>query len=144
MRRRSFMLGATATTLASPAIGAMRRPMTPPSSVGSTSHFRICRRRLSKFQTATVIMPARLAATDPFKQIPEAIGSGPFDFLADVQGATAYHRSPFHDVSSTVVADALSRVGMKVEGQAMDWARRCNVAAARHRSTRAAGRCSHR
>src|SRR6185503_2148912 len=29
---------------------------------------------LSKFQTAAVMMPARLAATDPFKQIPEAIG----------------------------------------------------------------------
>ncbi len=40
---------------------------------------------LSKFQTAAVIMPARLAATDPFKQIPEAIGSGPFRFLADEQ-----------------------------------------------------------
>jgi peptide/nickel transport system substrate-binding protein len=29
------------------------------------------------------IMPERLAATDPMKQIPEAIGSGPFRFLAD-------------------------------------------------------------
>ncbi len=38
---------------------------------------------LSKFQTACVIMPARLAATDPFKQVPEAIGSGPFRFLAN-------------------------------------------------------------
>ena len=28
---------------------------------------------------------------------------------------------PFHNMSSTVVADALSRVGMKVEDQAMDW-----------------------
>lgn len=40
---------------------------------------------LSKFQTAAVIMPARIAATDPFKQIPEAIGSGPFRFLAKEQ-----------------------------------------------------------
>ena len=40
---------------------------------------------LSKFQTAAVMMPARLAATDPFKQIPEAIGSGPFRFLASEQ-----------------------------------------------------------
>ena len=40
---------------------------------------------LSKFQTAAVMMPARLAATDPFKQIPEAIGSGPFRFLAKEQ-----------------------------------------------------------
>ena len=30
-----------------------------------------------------VMMPARLAATDPFQQIPEAIGSGPFKFLAN-------------------------------------------------------------
>src|SRR4051812_27026631 len=29
------------------------------------------------------IMPERLAATDPMKQIPEAIGSGPFRFMAD-------------------------------------------------------------
>jgi peptide/nickel transport system substrate-binding protein len=29
------------------------------------------------------IMPARLAATDPFKQVPELIGSGPFRFKAD-------------------------------------------------------------
>jgi peptide/nickel transport system substrate-binding protein len=29
------------------------------------------------------IMPARLAETDPMKQIPEAIGSGPFKFMAD-------------------------------------------------------------
>lgn len=38
---------------------------------------------LSKSQPSPVIMPARLAATDPFKQIPEAIGSGPFRFLPD-------------------------------------------------------------
>jgi peptide/nickel transport system substrate-binding protein len=29
------------------------------------------------------IMPARLAETDPMKQIPEAIGSGPFKFMVD-------------------------------------------------------------
>src|SRR5580692_8935637 len=29
------------------------------------------------------IMPTRLAETDPLKQIPEAIGSGPFKFVAD-------------------------------------------------------------
>jgi peptide/nickel transport system substrate-binding protein len=38
---------------------------------------------LSKFQTAAIIVPARLAATDPFKQMPATIGSGPFRFLAD-------------------------------------------------------------
>jgi peptide/nickel transport system substrate-binding protein len=30
-----------------------------------------------------VMVPTRLAETDPFKQMPEAIGSGPFKFLAD-------------------------------------------------------------
>ena len=38
---------------------------------------------LSKFQTACVMVPERLARTDPFKQMPEAIGSGPFRFLKD-------------------------------------------------------------
>ena len=38
---------------------------------------------LSKFQTAAVMVPERLARTDPFKQMPEATGSGPFRFLAD-------------------------------------------------------------
>lgn len=32
---------------------------------------------------ACFMMPERLAATDPFKQIPEVIGSGPFRFRAD-------------------------------------------------------------
>ena len=34
-------------------------------------------------QTRAAIMPTRLAETDPMKQIPEAIGSGPFKFMAD-------------------------------------------------------------
>ena len=34
-------------------------------------------------QVYCAIMPERLAATDPMKQIPEAIGSGPFKFLAN-------------------------------------------------------------
>jgi peptide/nickel transport system substrate-binding protein len=39
---------------------------------------------LSKFQTAAVMVPERIATgTDPFKQMKEAIGSGPFRFLAD-------------------------------------------------------------
>jgi len=38
---------------------------------------------LSKFIIPAVMMPERLAQTDPFKQIPEAIGSGPFLWLAD-------------------------------------------------------------
>ena len=39
---------------------------------------------LSKFQTAAVMVPERIATgTDPFKQMKETIGSGPFRFLAD-------------------------------------------------------------
>ncbi len=34
-------------------------------------------------QTRCSMMPTKLAETDPMKQIPEAIGSGPFRFLAD-------------------------------------------------------------
>jgi peptide/nickel transport system substrate-binding protein len=38
---------------------------------------------LSKFIQPALMMPERLALTDPFKQIPEAVGSGPFRWLAD-------------------------------------------------------------
>lgn len=38
---------------------------------------------LSKFVVPAVIMPERIALTDPFKQIPEAIGSGPFRWVAN-------------------------------------------------------------
>lgn len=36
---------------------------------------------LSKVVQPVLMMPERLAATDPFKQIPEAIGSGPFRWI---------------------------------------------------------------
>ena len=38
---------------------------------------------LSKVQPQPVIVPARLAATDPFKQLTEIVGSGPFRYLPD-------------------------------------------------------------
>ncbi|HEY2616586.1 MAG TPA: ABC transporter substrate-binding protein [Acetobacteraceae bacterium] len=39
---------------------------------------------LSKFQTAAVMVPERIAnGTDPFKQMTEIVGSGPFRFLMD-------------------------------------------------------------
>ncbi len=39
---------------------------------------------LSKFQTAAIMVPQRIAeGTDPFKQMTESIGSGPFRFLPD-------------------------------------------------------------
>ena len=39
------------------------------------------------------IMPERLANTDPFKQVTEMVGSGPFRFMADerVAGARAVY-----------------------------------------------------
>ncbi|MBC7634654.1 MAG: ABC transporter substrate-binding protein [Acetobacteraceae bacterium] len=46
---------------------------------------------LAKTQPAPVIMPERLANSDPFKQTAEAIGSGPFRWIADefVSGSPA-------------------------------------------------------
>jgi peptide/nickel transport system substrate-binding protein len=38
---------------------------------------------LSKVQPQPVIVPARLAATDPFKQLTEIVGCGPFRYLPD-------------------------------------------------------------
>lgn len=40
---------------------------------------------LSRFNGPAVIMPERMANTDPFKQVPEAIGCGPFRWLATEQ-----------------------------------------------------------
>src|SRR5574337_2233146 len=37
---------------------------------------------LAKTQPTPVIMPERLASTDPFKQVPEIVGSGPFRWVA--------------------------------------------------------------
>jgi peptide/nickel transport system substrate-binding protein len=38
---------------------------------------------LSKVQPQPVMMPSRIAATDPFKQVTEIVGSGPFRFRPD-------------------------------------------------------------
>jgi peptide/nickel transport system substrate-binding protein len=38
---------------------------------------------LARTQPSPVIMPERLANTDPFKQVPEIVGSGPFRWVAD-------------------------------------------------------------
>src|SRR5262249_1246822 len=37
---------------------------------------------LAKTQPTPVIMPERLAQTDPFKRVPEVVGSGPFRWVA--------------------------------------------------------------
>ncbi len=39
--------------------------------------------QLSKFVSPALMMPERIAQTDPFKQITEAIGSGPFRWVGD-------------------------------------------------------------
>ena len=46
---------------------------------------------LSKMQPQPIMMPERLAATDPFKQVTEIVGCGPFRFLKDeyVSGSRA-------------------------------------------------------
>src|SRR5262245_40978549 len=46
---------------------------------------------LSKTQITPVIMPERLATTDPYKQVSEVVGCGPFRFLPDeyVSGSSA-------------------------------------------------------
>jgi peptide/nickel transport system substrate-binding protein len=89
------------------------------------------------------IMPERLAETDPFKQIPEAIGSGPFRYVKEerVSGArhvyarhqgyvprpsgtpsfTAGPRTPYLDrVEFNVMPDAATAVSALQTG-AVDW-----------------------
>ena len=43
--------------------------------------FPLMREALGKLSSPPFIMPERIAKTDPFQQIPEAIGSGPFKFV---------------------------------------------------------------
>ena len=77
---------------------------------------------LSKFQTAAVIMPSRIAATDPFKQVPEAIGSGPFRFLADeyVIGSHAA-MTPFERYVPRDEAPSFTSGGHKVLVDRVEW-----------------------
>ena len=48
---------------------------------------------LAKTQPSPVIMPERLAKTDPYRQVPEFVGSGPFRWVADeyVPGSSAVY-----------------------------------------------------
>jgi peptide/nickel transport system substrate-binding protein len=99
---------------------------------------------LGKVPTFTcMMMPERLAQTDPFKQIPEVIGSGPYRFLADerVAGArNAYARfagyrpreggtpdwtagpkvAHFDRVEWTTIPDAATAAAALASGQ-QDW-----------------------
>ncbi len=77
---------------------------------------------LSKFQTAAVMVPERLAATDPFKQMPEAIGSGPFRFLKDeyVIGSFAA-LTPFEKYVPRDEPASFTAGGHKVLIDRMEW-----------------------
>ena len=89
------------------------------------------------------IMPERLAATDPFKQVSEVVGSGPFRFLADERvsgsrvayakfdayvprpdGTPAWTAGPKHvffdRVEWTVIPDTATATAAMQRGE-MDW-----------------------
>ncbi|MCQ4160764.1 ABC transporter substrate-binding protein [Roseomonas sp. GC11] len=72
---------------------------------------------------APVIMPERLAKTDPFQQVKEAIGSGPFRFRADEYNSgsfMAWERNP--DYSPTPVGRPSLTAGPKrVHFDRIEW-----------------------
>jgi hypothetical protein len=79
------------------------------------------------------VMPARIAATDPFRQISEYVGSGPMRFVRNddcsqkaVMGGEPITLMAAQDILvfkawSDVTADLLKRLDMKVDLAAMDW-----------------------
>ena len=77
---------------------------------------------LSKFQTAAVMVPERLAMTDPFKQMPEAIGSGPFRFLKD-EYVIGSHAAlvPFERYEPRQETPSFTSGGHKVLVDRMEW-----------------------
>jgi peptide/nickel transport system substrate-binding protein len=63
--------------------------------IGLGSPFPLLHAALAKISAAAFMMPEHLANTDPFKQIPEVVGSGPYKFIAGdyVSGSrAAYER----------------------------------------------------
>lgn len=72
---------------------------------------------------APVIMPERLARTDPFRQVTEAVGSGPFRFKADEYNSgsfMAWERNP--DYSPTPVgAPSLTAGPKRVHFDRVEW-----------------------
>jgi peptide/nickel transport system substrate-binding protein len=60
------------------------------------------------------IMPERLALTDPFKQVPEVVGSGPFRFKAGerIQGSLAVYER-FRDYKPVRVGPRTGRRGQR-------------------------------
>ncbi len=99
-------------------------------------------RFLSKVQPAPVMMPERLAATDPFKQVTEAVGCGPFRFLPKdyVSGSFAAfarfdgyvprqepvsyvsggHKANVDRVEWRVIPDSATAAGALIAGE-VDW-----------------------
>jgi peptide/nickel transport system substrate-binding protein len=77
---------------------------------------------LSKFQTACVMVPERLAKTDPYKQMPEAIGSGPFRFLPD-EYVIGSHAAlvPFERYTPRDEKPSFTSGGHKVLVDRMEW-----------------------
>src|ERR1700733_10431 len=77
---------------------------------------------LSKVQPQPVIVPERLAATDPFKQLTEIVGCGPFRFLPDefVSGSHApfarFDKSPPRQEPASYTAG-----GHRVELDRVEW-----------------------
>ncbi len=99
------------------------------------------------------IMPERLARTDPFKQVTEMVGSGPFRFKADERvpgsrvvyerfdgyvpragGTPDWTAGPkvvhFDRVEWHVIPDAATAAGALQRGEVDWWERRCRPAAA--------------
>jgi hypothetical protein len=66
-----------------------RRRTTGTLFAGSNGRFRNCRLLWVTSPNLMTIMPARLAATDPNKQVSELVGSGPFRFVANEFSAGA-------------------------------------------------------
>lgn len=99
-------------------------------------------RALAKTQPTPVIMPERLALTDPYKQVTEVVGSGAFRFLKDefVAGSAAAfakfdryvpreeptsfaagaHRALVDQVEWHVIPDAATAAGALLAGE-VDW-----------------------
>ena len=78
--RRWMRRDQTGTTLAD-RLDALEAPDDRTITLRLNKPFPHLRTLLSKFIQPALMMPERLALTDPFKQIPEAIGSGPFRWL---------------------------------------------------------------
>jgi peptide/nickel transport system substrate-binding protein len=78
---------------------------------------------LSKFQTAAVMVPERIAAgTDPFKQMTEIVGSGPFRFLAD-EYVIGSHAAlvPFERYVPRDEPPSFTSGGHRVLGDRVEW-----------------------